>query len=289
MQGLDHLSKELSDRINAQLTRIGVLYRIFWRNKEDESIDEKISRKKYDSSRLLQDVIGIRVNLYFVDDLSIVTKMIKNTFELNNEEIDRYDEETFKPTRTNLIFNIPKENLKDISELINIYNKPIDKTFEIQIRTVMSEGWHEVEHDLRYKCKKDWDNHSDLSRTLNGIYASLETGEWTILKIFGELCYRNYKDKEWQAMIRNKFRLRFQHSNLRQEIIDLLNRDNDTAKEIFRIDRNHFIDKIASSNCIFPINYDNIIYAVNSLITKNNDINRLTPELLKKEFKKLII
>ena len=25
----------------------------------------------------------------------------------------------------------------------------IDNTYEIQLRTVLSEGWHEVEHDLR--------------------------------------------------------------------------------------------------------------------------------------------
>jgi ppGpp synthetase/RelA/SpoT-type nucleotidyltranferase len=33
----------------------------------------------------------------------------------------------------------------------------VDNTFEIQFRTTLSEGWHEVDHLMRYKCKPDWE------------------------------------------------------------------------------------------------------------------------------------
>ncbi|RGY92598.1 hypothetical protein DXA15_21945 [Parabacteroides sp. AM58-2XD] len=29
--------------------------------------------------------------------------------------------------------------------------KNIDSTFKIQVRTTLSEGWHEIEHNMRYK------------------------------------------------------------------------------------------------------------------------------------------
>lgn len=44
-----------------------------------------------------------------------------------------------------------------------------DATYEIQFRTTLSEGWHEIDHALRYKCKTDWDKHEDEERAFNGI------------------------------------------------------------------------------------------------------------------------
>ena len=56
-----------------------------------------------------------------------------------------------------------------ISALPEGFKGRIEPTFKIQIRTVFSEGWHEVEHDLRYKCKDDWEGCELYSHTLNGI------------------------------------------------------------------------------------------------------------------------
>lgn len=77
-----------------------------------------------------------------------------------NESIDVRDVDTFKPTRLNLVMRVPEIFKEHISAAINDTNYPdlIDDTYEIQIRTIMSEGWHEVEHDLRYKYKDDWND-----------------------------------------------------------------------------------------------------------------------------------
>ncbi|MBK7959276.1 MAG: hypothetical protein IPK03_14995 [Bacteroidetes bacterium] len=32
-----------------------------------------------------------------------------------------------------------------------VNNSLVDSTFEVQLRTILSEGWHEIDHDLRYK------------------------------------------------------------------------------------------------------------------------------------------
>lgn len=75
------------------------------------------------------------------------------------------------------------------------YEDLIDNTYEVQIRTILSEGWHEVEHDLRYKCKEEWNEFKEESRLLNGIYATLESSEWSMLTLFDRLSYSQYKIK----------------------------------------------------------------------------------------------
>lgn len=79
----------------------------------------------------------------------------------------------FTVNRHNLVFKVPDVYSNEIG--IAIRNRPIDTTFELQLRSILSEGWHEVDHDLRYKSKSNWINQGDLSRALNGIMATLET------------------------------------------------------------------------------------------------------------------
>ncbi|MCO4883527.1 hypothetical protein, partial [Paraburkholderia caribensis] len=99
--------------------------------------------------------------------------------------IDLPSDSTFSVVRYNLIFRVSEDEEHSYGRLFN--GQPIDTTFEVQIRTMLSEGWHEVEHDLRYKCKSHWDQQQDLSRTLNGVIATLETAEWSMTRVFDEL------------------------------------------------------------------------------------------------------
>ena len=71
----NRITKELVDDIESVFIRCGLFYRIFYRTKAIESIDRKIVEKKYgtiSNENLLQDLIGIRIVLYFNDDLPIV-------------------------------------------------------------------------------------------------------------------------------------------------------------------------------------------------------------------------
>ena len=79
------------------------------------------------------------------------------------------------------------------------------KTFEVQIRTTFSEGWHEVDHEVRYKHKEAWEQHYEFSRELNGIYATLEVCDRSMVNLLERLAYRNYKNMEIEAMVRHKF------------------------------------------------------------------------------------
>ena len=155
----------------------------------------------------------------------------------------------------------------------------MDFTFEVtSYRTVLSEGWHEVEHDLRYQCKDDWTDHNDLSRALNGIFASLETADWSMLKLFEELSYRHYKSQEWSQMIRTKFRFRsnFQLSHNVNQVIS----KNQLRKKLYRLDRDDYLMKVLKQNIDLPVTLDNIVYICNALYLECSELTEITPTIV---------
>ena len=207
-----HIAENLKNEIEFELARAGLLFRVFARSKSQPSIKSKLALKNYGTGihdKKMQDLYGVRVALYFPDDSSLAQKLLKSKYEYDAESstIDLPTDATFGPTRCNLIFRLSEEQARISSALRE--DERIDKTFEVQFRTVFSEGWHEIEHDLRYKCKDDWEPHKDLNRAMNGFIATLETCDWAIVKLFDDLAWRHYKAKEWLPMLRTKFRLRW--------------------------------------------------------------------------------
>jgi ppGpp synthetase/RelA/SpoT-type nucleotidyltranferase len=278
--GDSRIIKQLQAGIEKELGRVGLLSRVFSRAKSKQSLLQKIGREKgkYSSDgKKIQDIFGVRIALYFPDDLDIAQKALKNIYEYDESSstIDLPEDDSFSATRCNLIFKLNDE-LASQSESLR-ENDLMDATFEVQFRTVLSEGWHEVEHDLRYKCKDDWGNHSDLNRTLNGIYATLETSDWGMMKLFDEMCFRHYKSCEWQAMARNKFRLRAGNL-LSPSICEIFDEDKTTAKKFFRLNRGLFLSWVLESGLDIPINLDNAIYASNYKFIKCEKICGITPE-----------
>lgn len=278
------VSQEIQAQLVDTLNQMGIMYRIFGRVKDNISLKAKLARDpNYGVTKYLQDLIGIRIVLYFADDIKIVHEAIGRVFNEREKDqsIDSMNETTFKPVRYNLVYGVPPEKEYELSP--EIAHK-VDKTFELQIRTVLSEGWHEVEHDLRFKYQDDWAPFPIESRMLNGVYASLETNEWTTIKILEEIAYGHYKRKNWEAMIRQKFRLRLAKATLKDNIIDIFNDNNDLAKMFYRIDRVKIISLFNEKRFYYPINVNNIIYFSNVFIVQDKSIMDITPQLLIDEY-----
>lgn len=275
----ENLARQLNKIVESELSKIGLLYRVFSRAKTQESINKKIISKGegYYSKegKKIQDIFGVRVALYFLDDLSIAQKALERIFDLVSKEVDPIENTIFSSQRCNYVFRLP-EDISSESDLVQ-NNELVDNTFEVQFRTVLSEGWHEVEHDLRYKCKSDWGSHNDLNRNLNGIYATLETSDWGMLKLFEDLAYRNYKSEEWNAMFRNKFRLRITDS-IEKDIIDVLENNKEIGKLIYRLNREKVLNMILDKDFSLPINPSNLIYFANHFIIKSPHLTSITPK-----------
>lgn len=249
-------------------------------------MEEKAESKYIPRQLKVQDVSGFRIVLYFADDVDVCIELLKAIFSVNNYERDQLDSATFKPCRTNYVFNLPEDSPIRLNGEISdaCY---ADNTFEVQIRTIFSEGWHEVEHDVRYKFATDWDEHMQLSRELNGLFAVLETCDHDIISICDKFAYENYKCGNWEAMIRNKYRLRFREKEMREELKQYLNENTGVAKQIFRFNRGKLIEILRETKIV--VNYDNVSYVVNFLEAKDEKITEMTPKVICRKMEKVIL
>ena len=284
-----HQAEIIRSDIEHKLTACGMLCRVFSRGKGHGSLSTKLNSLSDDGKslkyskvgKLLQDAIGVRVVLYFSDDISIARNILCAAYNYRDESsaVDVPKSEEFSVTRYNLVFDMPERYLDEMERVIS--NRAIDSTFETQIRSVLSEGWHEVEHDLRYKQKEHWQGSDDLSRALNGIVATLETSEWGMRKIFDDLAYRQYKCKNWAAMLNLKFRMRVA-STLDDKLVKIFNADNEVAKKFLRLDRSKVFMAYAEKFFSIPLTLTNVVFILNAISEVSSDITEITPDRILK-------
>lgn len=274
------VAREVERTVSKELERLGLLFRIFSRTKAPHSIAHKLKLKNYrDGGSKMRDIIGVRATLYFADDTDIARRAIKARLRDSYLEstIDTPEENLFAPKRINMVFRLNKDHASQV-EAVRYMPDTVDATFELQLRTVLSEGWHEVEHDLRYKCKEDWEeDQRDLSRTLNGLFATLETCDWSMLQVFDELSLRHYRSANWSAMLRSKFRLRFHDKALGPQLAELISSNQRLARAIFRVDRRALLLEMSKLGLEIPITMDNIVFIANGLLIDSPDIWSITP------------
>lgn len=287
---LDTILGSVVEELESDLSRCGFMYHIFSRTKSNSSIQAKLSKKSEEyrlKGKKMQDLLALRITLYFSDDVEILHQYLKAKPNFLEETIDDYNVETFRPKRLNLVMNVPNVWRNDMRSYL-VQNAPdvadlIDLTYEIQIRTILSEGWHEVEHDFRYKCQEDWDEFKEESRLLNGIFATLESSEWSMLTLFDKMAYSFYKKKNWTNMIRNKMRIRFSDKALSDDVSSLLSLEPELAKSIYRVRRNKVISYVLEKEFRFPLKYDTIVHLLNRAEVRNKELAHLEISVLKKE------
>ena len=65
-----------------------------------------------------------------------------------------------------------------------------------RLRPMFFEGWHEIEHDMRYKGEELWKNYKGFSRYFNSILATLELCDKSMVTLFEDLDIP-YKSGRW--------------------------------------------------------------------------------------------
>lgn len=280
-------TNEVKDKIlyqlSQRLSQSGIMFRIFGRAKSLRSLKHKMDIKgeKYRSGKgKIQDMIGIRIVLYFTDDVDAL-EMFLCRENLVDRSVDVPDVATFKPQRLNLVKKIPQELREDfINSLPAEYAPYLDDTYEIQIRTVFSEGWHEVEHDMRYKCHEDWNGCDSYSRQLNGVIATLETAQWTMGAIFREMSQQNMLSGNYHAMLRNQLLLRFANDDFSPEVIMYLDTHRAVVQQLHQTDRLVFVLMLLNHSKPIPLTYDNVLFLINRFDIFDDELRKLeSPEV----------
>lgn len=280
---IDEIASRIESELSRRVQRSGMMFRLFSRVKNPDSLRHKIKAKGnefFSNGGKIQDIIGIRIILYFPDDVETMS-MFLGSRDVVRSSIDECDLSTFCPRRLNITKNIPAEYIDDYRRSLpaDLADK-IDNTFEVQIRTVFSEGWHEVEHDLRYKCKEDWIHEDVPNRTLNGVIATLETVEWGMKSLFHEMAYRCYRKHNYRAMLRNKMRIRFASSDFSPEVKSYLSAHREVAKQLLGMDRIVFMLTMLNHDNPPRLTYDNVVFMANKIDLQNAELFALEKQCM---------
>ncbi len=261
------VEQDLKRIISDRLEQCGMYYRVFSRIKTAGSMAHKFETKEYGEGRKkLQDLVGVRVNLYFDDDVDICRNIMENTFDVIDWSTSEMNDEEFKPTKLNGVCRLPAYLRSEISP--ETWKMCIDDTFEIQIKTMFFEGWHEIEHDMRYKGEEIWKNYSGFSRYFNSILATLELCDKSMVTLFEDLGHSLYKSGRWSDMIKSHFRLKLGEASLYPEVEQVLNEDLDLqvenlAKRMYKTSRQTLVEQLLKRSRRVPINVNTIIALLN--------------------------
>ena len=278
---LDGIAQQLDSLLTRQLNNCGLMFRLFSRVKTTSSLAHKmrIKGEKYQSGKsLIQDMIGLRIVAYFQDDVEALATYFSYG-EAVGSSIDELNSSTFCPQRLNLTCPIPEALVSDFRQALPAEYAPyIDNTYEIQIRTVFSEGWHEVEHDLRYKCKADWEQCEPYSRVLNGLIATLETAEWNMKMLFDQMAHTNMQMRNYRAMLRNKMHLRLQGEDFSEEVSDFLRQHPEVAERVLKADRLVILLALLNHTKSIPLTYDMLLFLINRIEQISKELQALEPQ-----------
>lgn len=268
--------RDLEKEIRKYLDKCGMFYKLFSRIKDVNSCEKKINNRveaKGIKDYRMQDLIGFRTVLYFKEDVELCKQIIRTFFDVVDISEDDEQQDVFGPVRINFVCRIKKSYNVDIDFSTLEY---FDDTFELQLRTVFSEGWHEIEHDFRYKTEDKWKSYPEENRIMNGIFATLETCDWAIASLFDSLAYQHYKDKKWQDMLNMKLRIRMEESTdfeSMQFLDELFCADSELAKSFFKVDRYDLLLQMANMRTSLPKQLPYIVQIINYLYIENIKIS----------------
>ena len=256
---------DLKRMISDRLEQCGMYFRVFSRIKTATSMARKFEQKEYGEEHKLQDLVGVRINLYFDDDVDICRDIMERTFDVVGWSTSKRNEDEFKPTKLNGVFRLPGYLKDEISQ--DTWDMCIDDTFEIQIKTMFFEGWHEIEHDMRYKGEELWRDFQGFSRYLNSILATLELCDKSMITLFEDLGHALYKSGRWSDMIKSHFRIKLGDVPMYPEVEQLLNEDmaqvDNLAKRIYKTSKSFLVDQFLKRSRRTPINVNTIVAILN--------------------------
>ena len=145
--------------------------------------DDNGKRKYSDPLNQIQDQIGARILVLYLDDVDRIGKAIQAYYTFF-EDITKEPENDheFKYFGRHLILTFPKE----IREKYGKDKIPV--AFELQIKTLFQYAWSECEHDLNYKP-----HGKEIDREGQRLLALASAQAWGSDKIFDELIKRSEK------------------------------------------------------------------------------------------------
>jgi ppGpp synthetase/RelA/SpoT-type nucleotidyltranferase len=149
LQNYEKLAKAVHSLLVKSIKKHGVkTHSITLRIKEVASFLDKIRRKNIEKPfEQIHDLVGFRVVCLFLSDIDDIRKIIREEFNVFEED------DKINDTETN-IFGYMDIQLKACLKFANEPDSPEETSkipFEIQVRTIAQDAWASISHYLDYK------------------------------------------------------------------------------------------------------------------------------------------
>lgn len=186
------IEKEMKDFLKCLKVKLKEEQRIFdnieSRIKSIESFTEKIRRKDYidkwtvseekvENQRMicinLPDLIGFRINCFFMKDEEVIYNYLKNYYENSNFS---------EKIKLNFDENTKQENGHVIYKFTGIYEA--EYNFEVQIKSLFHNVWGEVEHKTIYKGRHFDPNVESRKVITEEIFNVLDASDKQLLEMY---------------------------------------------------------------------------------------------------------
>lgn len=284
IQELNDIRTKLEQTLMTKLRNAGIYFHSMSRVKTLTSLQRKLDTGKYGTGKddkKIQDLIGIRINLFYTEDIRISEALLEDTFMVDNWSKTAWEENRFEAQKCNGVFKIPSKYLINISD--QLWEQPFDRTFEVQLRTVLFEGWHEIEHEMRYKYKMDegfddnrsslWDGQEKDARMMNSIIANLELCDWSIVQIFDNLARDQYIKKNWENAIRSKYRLKITQDKIKPEVRAYFDEHPEVVEKFWAVSKQQLVNILLNKKYQKVLSPNRVIYLINKEVVNDEFIS----------------
>ena len=150
--------------LESMLKSYGISAKVTYRVKETDSLIKKIARKRA-SYEAIHDKVGVRIVVYFKEQLSIIDSLICQSF---GTEVTKKEDMSEKLGEA--VFGYQAIHY-DICKLRN----ETEYFCEIQLRTTCQDNWSELSHALSYKTEISIPLH--IRREINALSAVFELAD----------------------------------------------------------------------------------------------------------------
>lgn len=160
---------KLIRKVRKILIKSDLNFNLKYRVKSFDSFFAKLMRMREEGEKfaLINDLLGIRIVLPFLEDVLLAQELITKHFNILEIEYKgaKNSFREFSYDSIHILVDISEKHLENTIPYIR-------KVCEIQIRTTLQDAWAEVEHELIYKANSILPNNS-IKRKLASLNASL--------------------------------------------------------------------------------------------------------------------
>lgn len=151
---LEPLALKLADHLRDNLATIPRIDRIGARAKSPDRFIAKAVKAREDGSRKyeypfeqIQDVVGARVVVFYLQDVDAVSAEIDRYYQrIEIKDLIPESLSEFGYVGKHFILAFPDDLIDDDADI-----ERVPKFFELQVKTLFQHAWSEAEHDLAYK------------------------------------------------------------------------------------------------------------------------------------------